>query len=315
VNDLLNVSRITRGKIELRCVRLDAATALESACESVAPQIAARSHTLLADFRPGELWLDADPTRLEQIAVNLLANAAKYTEPQGRIWLTARREGSDIVIIVRDTGIGIEPQKIPEMFELFTQGERSAARIEGGLGIGLTVVRRLCELHGGSISAHSAGPGQGSTFTVRLPAATPPAQVVAPATNGHTPTATVKPGGRILIVDDIADTANGLARLLTRRGYSTELAHDGPAALAKARTFSPAAVLLDIGLPGMDGFEVARRLRAAPEGTDVLIVALSGYGQEEDRVRSREAGFDHHLVKPVDFEELRALLASRLTAG
>ena len=311
VDDLLDVSRITRGKIELRRVRLDAALALDRARETVAPQIAAAAHTLLADYRPGELWLDADPTRLEQIVVNLLTNAARYTEPRGRIWLSARNENGEIVITVRDSGNGIPPDRIAAMFELFTQGERSSARSEGGLGIGLTVVRGLCELHGGSVHAHSEGTGRGSTFTVRLPAAPVPATTAthsAPSISGA-PTG----GARILIVDDNVDTAAGLSRLLARRGFSVAVARDGPAAIEKARAFSPAAVLLDIGLPTMDGYEVARRLRAETHDNHPFIVALSGYGQEADRARSREAGFDHHLIKPVDFEELRALLAAHVT--
>ncbi len=311
VDDLLDVSRITQGKIELRKARLDAARSLESACEAIAPLIAARSHTLLAEFPRDELWLDADPTRLEQIIVNLLANAARYTEPHGRISVTGRQEGEEIVIVVSDSGIGIPHSTISQMFELFAQGERSSARSEGGLGIGLTVVRGLCELHGGSVEAHSDGAGTGSTFTVRLPAADRP---------GSTGTAlglTAKgPTGegrhRILVVDDNADTVDGLGRLLVRRGYTIAIAHDGISALEKAREFAPDAVLLDIGLPGMDGYEVARRLRNEPCCTNALIIAVSGYGQEEDHRQSRAAGFDHHFVKPVDFGELHSLLAQWL---
>lgn len=311
VDDLLDVSRITRGKIELRRELLDAASCLESACEAVAPLIAERGHTLLATVPRGELWLEADPARLEQIVVNLLANAAKYSEPRGRIWLEARRTDGEIVIEVRDSGIGMEPEKIPAMFELFAQGKRSAARNEGGLGIGLTVVRGLCEMHGGSISAHSAGLGAGSTFVVRLPAANRLPSARIPGDSSMADGA----GMRLLIVDDNVDTAHGLARLLTRRRYDVRLAHDGPAALEIAQTFSPAVVLLDIGLPGMDGYEVARRLRAEPRCAGALIIALSGYGQDEDRRLSREAGFDHHLVKPVDLEQIYALLRDPQSAG
>ncbi len=311
VDDLLDVSRITRGKIELRKERLDAARSLESACEAVAPEIAARHHSLLADFPRGELWLDADQTRLEQIVVNLLANAAKYSRDRSHIRLSAQQADGEIIIRVSDDGIGIPPERIPEMFELFAQGERSSARSEGGLGIGLTVVRGLCELHGGSIGAHSEGLGHGSTFTVRLPAAP-----VLPTSrrDGHTPLPSPPPrtGTRILVVDDNVDTAAGLSRLLTRRGYLVELAHDGPAALEKARAFAPAAVLLDIGLPGMDGFQVASHLRADSDTAGAVILALSGYGQEEDRARSRAAGFDHHLVKPIDFAILQTLLSEFL---
>ena len=311
VDDLLDVSRITRGKIELRKERLDVARCLESACEAVAPEIAARQHTLLADFPRGELWVEADPTRLEQIVVNLLGNAAKYSKDHGNIVISAQGADGEIIIRVNDDGIGIPPQRIPEMFELFAQGERSAARSEGGLGIGLTVVRGLCELHGGSVSAESDGLGKGSTFTVRLPAA-----AVAPSSHrdshGFSSTPPPRSGTRILVVDDNVDTAAGLSRLLERRGYIVELAHDGITALEKARTFSPAAVLLDIGLPGMDGYEVARRMRAEPRAAGAIILALSGYGQEEDRARSRASGFDHHLVKPIDFGVLQTLLGEFL---
>ncbi len=307
VDDLLDVSRITRGKIELRRELLDAASCLESACEAVAPLIAERHHTLEASIPHGELWLDADPTRLEQIFVNLLANAAKYTRPHGMIWLEAQREGGEIVVNIRDNGDGIAPEKIPAMFELFSQGERSVARSEGGLGIGLTVVRGLCVLHDGTVSAHSAGRGAGSTFTVRLPAASQPGR--AQIDHGEQSREPKGAGLRVLVVDDNVDAAAGLARLLARRGYAVELAHDGQAALKAAHAYSPTAVLLDIGLPGMDGYEVARHLRADPCCYGALIVALTGYGQDEDRRLSQEAGFDHHLVKPVDFATVQALLA------
>ncbi len=311
VDDLLDVSRITRGKIELRKELLDAARCLESACEAVAPEIAARNHTLLADFPRGELWLEADQTRLEQIVVNLLANAAKYSRNHSHIRLAAQQADGEIIIRVTDDGIGIPPERIPEMFELFAQGERSAARSEGGLGIGLTVVRGLCELHGGSITAHSDGLGHGSTFTVRLPAA----PVLHKSSRDiHSAPAIPPPrtGTRILVVDDNVDTAAGLSRLLARRGYVVELAHDGPTALEKARIFAPAVVLLDIGLPGMDGYQVAGCLRADPATAGAVILALSGYGQAEDRTRSRAAGFDHHLVKPIDFGVLETLLGEFL---
>lgn len=308
VDDLLDVSRITRGKIELRRVALDAAGPIASAGETVAPLVAARGHSLIAEFPQGELWLEADPTRLEQIVVNLLTNAAKFSEPRGRILVRARRLGEEIVIQVSDSGIGIAPERVTEMFELFAQGERSAARSEGGLGIGLTVVRGLCELHGGSVSAYSGGLGKGSIFTVRLPAARRPGDetsTIAQAADAPREYS----GVRVLVVDDSADSAATLGRLLARRGYKITLAHDGLEALEKAREILPAAILLDIGLPGIDGYEVARRLRREPAGAGVLLVAISGYGQAEDRIQSSEAGFDHHLIKPVDFSELLSLLS------
>jgi signal transduction histidine kinase len=291
VDDLLDVSRITRGKIDLRRELVDGAYCLASACEAVGPLIRARNQTLARNIPSEELWLEADPARMEQIAVNLLVNAAKYTKPGGHIWIAGRREGEEIVIEVRDSGVGIDPSEIPEMFELFVQGERS----EGGLGIGLTVVRALCELHGGSVSARSEGPGSGSTFTGQ--------ERCAVSADGG--------GARVLIVDDNLDSAQGLGRLLRRRGYDVRLAHDGVSALRTAKAFAPSVVLLDIGLPEMDGYEVARRLRVEPGGEQMRIIAVSGYGQEEDRRRSREAGFDYHLVKPVDFEQMRELLAER----
>jgi PAS domain S-box-containing protein len=318
VDDLLDVSRITRGKIELRRELLDAAKCIESACDAVAPLIAERNHTLLAEIPPGELWLQADPTRLEQIVGNLLANAAKYSEPHGQIWLNAHREGpaggAEIVIVVRDAGIGIPPERIGEMFDLFAQGERTIARSEGGLGIGLTVVKGLCELHGGSITAHSDGAGQGSTFTVRLPAAAaPPAGAAAEGSGGNS--AAAAEGERLLLVDDNVDSAQALGRLLGRRGYQVQLAFDGHAAVDQARVFRPEVVLLDIGLPGLDGYQVARALRTDPVCADAFIVAVSGYGREEDRRLSRASGFDHHLVKPLNFEELLGLLQKRAAVG
>jgi len=312
VDDLLDVSRITRGKIELRRELLDAAPCLEHAWEAVSPAAAARTLRLEATIPRGMLWMEADPTRLEQIVVNLLGNAIKFTEPGGRIWIDARRTENEIEIEVGDSGIGMAVGKIPEMFELFAQGERSAARSEGGLGIGLTVVRGLCQLHGGSVSARSNGPGTGSTFTVRLPAAkapvSPPAAKASRAVGGGG-------GTRILIVDDNLDTARGLAKLLARRDYEVRLAHDGPGALKAAREFAPAVVLLDIGLPGMDGYEVAQRLRANPACEKISVIAISGYGQEADRRRSGEAGFDHHLVKPVDLQNVLRLLAGSAARG
>lgn len=310
VDDLLDVSRISRGQIVLRKETLDVARALRGACEAVAPLVAEREQTLTTDFGSGELWVEADPTRLEQIVGNLLANSARYTPPRGHIRLSARRDGADICLEVADDGIGLQPARIPEMFELFVQGERDSARSDGGLGIGLTVVRALAELHGGSVTAHSAGPGRGATFQVRLPAAASPTAVSRAPVSASTST----PGSgevgdrRLLIVDDNADAADGLGRLMTRRGYTVQLAYDGLGALAAASAFQPHAVLLDLGLPDVDGWEVCRRLRASEFTTGPVVVALSGYGQQEDRSRSQEVGFDRHMVKPVDLAELTEFL-------
>jgi PAS domain S-box-containing protein len=305
IDDLLDVSRITRGKIELRRERIDAAPVITSAVEAVRPLIEERKHELAVSFAPGTLWCEADPTRLEQALINLLTNAAKYTEAGGHIRLTARHDGSRLVFQVTDDGIGIPPEKLSEMFELFAQGDRAIARSEGGLGIGLTVVKRIAELHGGTATAASAGPGRGSEFTVTLPAITPPAPEKAGTTADRPARGRYS---RVLVIDDNVDTAHGLARLLRLLGHDIRTAHDGPAAITEALAFRPEFILLDIGLPGMDGYQVARRLRHREECQDTVIIGISGYGQEEDRVRSQEAGFNYHLVKPVDYDALITLI-------
>jgi CheY-like chemotaxis protein len=312
IDDLLDVSRITTGKIRLRREVIDAAHVLERACETARPLIKERQHELDCDYDEG-LWIEADPTRVEQIVLNLLTNAAKYTPAGGKIELTAKREAGELRVVVRDNGMGIAPERLPEMFQLFAQGERSIARSEGGLGIGLTIVQKLAEMHGGRIDAHSDGPNLGSTFTVYLPAtvAGDPGAV----RQGSRPAPAKARGLRVLVVDDNVDTAHGLARLLQRRGHEISLAHDGMQALERSREVSPEAILLDIGLPGIDGFEVVRRLRAEGCCPDTLIIAVTGYGQEEDRLRATEAGFDYHLVKPVDLEELSELLRKAEPGG
>ncbi|HWE38612.1 MAG TPA: PAS domain-containing protein [Isosphaeraceae bacterium] len=308
IDDLLDVSRITRGKIRLRREACDAAAIVGQAIQSVEPLIREFGHRLEADFEPGTLPLRADPTRIEQVVVNLLTNAAKYTERGGHILVRAAREGDQVAITVRDNGIGIPPEWLPQMFELFAQGERTIDRSEGGLGIGLTIVQKLTELHGGTVSAESEGPGRGSTFTVRLPSAARPS----PAPPGPAPRPEAGPeprGARVLVVDDNVDTARGMVRLLKLLGNDVRAAHDGPSAIAAARSLGPDFVLLDIGLPGLDGYEVARRLRAEPRCQASVLIAVSGYGQDDDRRRSREAGFDHHLVKPLDYDALVSLLS------
>ncbi|MGV3662547.1 MAG: ATP-binding protein [Prosthecobacter sp.] len=311
VDDLLDVSRITQGKHKLVLGLVDSPQILSSACQSVARLVESRAHTLHTDFPVGKCWLNADATRVEQIVVNLLTNAAKYTPSNGHIWLSAHCDGEEIVIVVRDSGVGIPPDRIQDMFEMFTQGDRTAARSEGGLGIGLPVVQTLCELHGGSVTAESPGVGLGSTFTVRLPAAEAPSSASAGVkkdggTAGH--------NVRVLIVDDNMDSAHGLERLLRRRGYVVEVAHDGPQALKRALASPPEVVLLDIGLPGMDGYEVARLLRTEAGCLRTFLVALTGYGQEEDRARARASGFDDHFVKPVDFKALLQALHDNTAA-
>lgn len=305
IDDLLDVSRITSGKIRLRKEFIDASTVLDQAIESARPLIDERRHTLTVSVERGHLPLHVDATRVGQIALNLLTNAAKYTENGGTIRLTARREGQQVAISVRDNGMGIPPEKLPEMFRLFAQGDRSLARSEGGLGIGLTIVQKLAEMHGGSVEARSEGPGRGSEFIVRLPVARTPREAKAKAQRGQLPAGK---RSRILVVDDNVDTALGMVRLLKLLGNEVIAVHDGPTALESARSFRPDFVLLDIGLPGMDGYRVASALREAEAPKETVIIAVSGYGQEEDRRRSQAAGFDHHLVKPVDFDSLISLI-------
>ncbi len=307
IDDLLDVSRITRGKIRLRKGPIDVLGVVRGASEVVRPLVEDRKHELILTVPPGPVLAEADPTRLEQILVNLLTNAAKYTPSGGTIRLEVRRERAEIVFRVEDNGVGIAPEQLPGMFVLFAQGDRSLARSEGGLGIGLTLVRALAEMHGGSIAAFSDGPGHGSQFEVRLPAAstTRPAPPVHPSVDP--PQAHC---ARVLVVDDNLDTAEGMVRLLRLLGHEVRMAHDGPSALEEARRFRPSHILLDIGLPGMDGYEIALRLRSEAGVKHAIIIAISGYGEEDARKRGREAGFDHHLVKPVDYETLLRLLAA-----
>ncbi|MFO0958942.1 MAG: PAS domain S-box protein [Isosphaeraceae bacterium] len=305
VDDLLDVSRITLGKIHLRKEVVDVARVMRSSIAAVKPLMDARKHYLRVSARPGELWLEVDPTRLEQVFSNLLSNAAKYTGEGGVIDFSAERDGGEIVVRFRDTGIGIASEELPHVFELFAQGDHTLARSQGGLGIGLTLVRTLTEMHGGTVTAASEGRGKGSEFTVRLTAAERPGADAGPlSTAGHG-----SAHGRVLIVDDNVDLARGLAQFMKHLGYEVEAVHDGPSALDAAGEFRPGLVLLDIGLPGIDGYEVARQLRSQEHGREARIIALTGYGQDEDVKRSREAGFDMHLVKPVTFQQLARVLA------
>ena len=307
IDDLLDVSRISRGKITLRREHINLSPVVASAVESVRPLLEERKHELSTSLGTGGLRLDADPVRLEQILVNLLTNAAKYTDAGGRISLAARHEEQDIVIRVQDTGMGITPELLPHVFDIFAQGDRAMARSEGGLGIGLTLVQKLAEMHGGGVTAVSEGPGKGSEFTVRLPALQASA-VQKPSPRGTLPRI-ARQSSRVLVVDDNVDTAGGLSRLLKLLGHDVQVAYDGKAAVEVARAHRPDLVLLDIGLPGMDGYEVVKRLRLEECCKNALIIAVSGYGQPEDLRRSKEAGFDQHLVKPVDYGALVALFA------
>ena len=307
VEDLLDLSRIMQGKLELRTERIDLRAVVTAAVETARPVIDSKGHELAVSLPAEPLDLDADPIRLGQALVNLLNNAAKYSDPGGQITLAARREGAEVVLSVRDSGVGIAAEMLPRIFDLFMQEGRSVDRSRGGLGVGLALVKSLVEMHGGSVQARSDGPGRGSEFVIRLPAPTPAA---APEqAGGPKPIEATRLRRRILVVDDNEDAANSLAKLLSRAyRHEVRVAHDGPAALALAGEFRPEVVLLDIGLPGMDGNEVARLLREQPEFAETLIVALTGWGQESDVERSQAAGFDHHLLKPVDLEALLGLL-------
>jgi signal transduction histidine kinase len=311
IDDLLDVSRITRGKIQLRPEPVELAWVVGRAVDSSRPLIEARKHHLDVTLGPEPVRLLADATRLEQVLANLLNNAAKYTEPGGHIALSAGREDGQVVIRVRDTGIGISPALLPRVFDLFMQAHVTPDRALGGLGIGLTLVRRLVELHGGSVEVHSEGPGHGSEFVVRLPAQDRPAPAPAPAPAAAGAAPPLPPGRgalRVLVVDDNRDAAESLSMMLRLDGHEVRMAHDGTAALEVAGLFRPEVVLLDIGLPGTSGYDVARQL--LDRGVrPLLLVAMTGYGTEEDRRRSQEVGFDHHLVKPVDPQVLREMLA------
>jgi PAS domain S-box-containing protein len=308
IEDLFDVSRITRGKIRLRKERLDAAMIVKNAVASARPLVEARELKLTVSVPTGSLPVEADPVRLEQIVSNLLTNAAKYTDSGGQIWLSAEQVEDEIVIKVRDTGIGMTPEQLSRMFELFAQGDRSLARSEGGLGIGLTLARSLAELHGGSLTATSAGPGTGSEFIVRLPAASP----LLVDDQARAPRLELEPkrGSRVLVIEDNVDVARTLVSVLKLLNYQVWTAYDGPTGLDAARDHHPDVVLLDIGLPGLNGYQVAAQLRQEDFGKDLLLVAVSGYGNDEYRQQARFAGFDHFVTKPVDYNTLRTLLVS-----
>jgi two-component system CheB/CheR fusion protein len=274
------------------------------AIEMNRPLLEARGHRLETEGLSQQQMLRGDSTRLTQIVGNLINNAAKYTEAGGRISVSLAREGDWLSIRVADNGVGMSPLILPHVFNLFLQAERSLDRSQGGLGIGLSVVKRLTELHGGTVEAHSDGERMGSAFVVRLPAP----YAAAPAQGSLPVVLAAAAPRRILVVDDNRDAVEALAMMLKLGGNDVEIAYDGVAALARAQSFAPDAVVLDIGLPGMDGYEVARSLRARPETAGALIVAVTGYGQKEDRERSRAAGFDHHLVKPIESDALLVLL-------
>jgi len=310
VDDLLDVSRITSGKITLQRATVSVATVLAQAVEAARPPAQSRRQTLEVDVPEDAGWVDGDPARLAQAVGNLLDNAIKYTEEGGRVRLRARAEADEIVIVVEDSGVGIEPALLPHVFDLFIQADRSLERKQGGLGLGLTLVRRLVEMHGGRVEAASAGRGLGSAFTIRLPRlAVQGATGPAPAADPAKTVAAAGPARRILVVDDHQDSTDSLALFLRLRGHEVRTAHDGPSALDEIERYRPDVVFLDLGLPGMSGYDVARRVRMMDELGPLRLVALTGYGTDGDRRKTREAGFDVHLAKPVDPRALDALLA------
>ena len=307
VDDLMDVSRISRGKIELRKERLPLSTMLTSAVETSRPLIEKMGHELAISLPPQPVMIDADLTRLAQVFSNLLNNAAKYSEPCGHIWLRAEHLGGEVIVSVRDAGIGIAADQLPHIFEMFTQTESALEKAQGGLGIGLTLVKRLVEMHGGSVAAKSDGPGRGSEFTVRLPVAV---ETSASEPQGVEEESAIAPSKlRILIVDDNRDAAESLTMMLEILGNEIRTAYDGEEAVRAALEFQPDVILLDIGLPKLNGYEACRRIRRQQGGKNAVIIAQTGWGQEEDRERTHQAGFDQHLVKPIDPSVLMAILS------
>lgn len=310
VDDLLDLNRITHDRLELRPSEVELSSVIQQAIEVARPLIDSAGHDLRVNLPAETIYLNADPARLAQVFGNLLNNSSRYTKPGGTIQIDAKRQDGEVVVTVKDNGAGIPPEKLASIFDMFTQVDRSPERSQGGLGIGLTLVKRLIEMHGGTVEPRSAGEGQGSEFVVRLPILVrSSAQAPTPL-----PAEPVVPARRILIVDDNRDSADSLALLLEITGNQTFVAHDGYEAIAAAEKHRPEVVLLDIGLPKLSGHDVCRRVREQPWGKDIVMLALTGWGQEEDRRKSQEAGFDGHLVKPVNYDELLELLSS-LTNG
>ena len=306
LDDLLDISRVTRGTLALRMQPTELSAVIDNAVETARPTIDTKRHTLSVEVPREPIQLTADPLRVAQVLSNLLTNAAKYTDPEGQIRLTARVEGDDVVIRVADSGIGISAAALPRVFNMFSQVHSNTDRSEGGLGIGLALAQGLIELHGGTIQASSAGLGCGSTFTVRLPRRPVTA---APRTTGQSsPRSQLARRRRILIADDNRDSAETLAALLRMEGHEVTSVHDGPVALSRFAEINPDVALLDIGMPGLTGYEVARRMRQSSAGASITLIAITGWGQDIDKERAYAAGFDHHLTKPVDPQRLAELL-------
>jgi signal transduction histidine kinase/CheY-like chemotaxis protein len=327
VNDLLDVSRITRGKLELQYQKVPVKSVLDGALETSMPLIKAKGLDIQIDVACDEAEFEVDRVRIAQAVSNLLINAAKFTPAAGAIRLVATQEGDDIVIRVTDTGVGIAQDEVARIFELFVQGDTSRDREQGGLGIGLTLVRQFVELHGGAVSAYSEGPGKGSRFTLRIPrerAHVPPDEAgdlgpgrhAASVSAGEQPNPNGQNGSearptRILVVDDNLDGAESLNKLLTLSGHNVRECHDGPSAIEATKEFQPEVILMDIGMPGMDGYAAAREIRKLPEGTECFMIATTGWGRDLDRAESALAGFNHHFVKPIDMGRLGQLLMER----
>jgi len=306
IDDLMDVSRITLGKVTLKKERLMLRTVIEAAVETSRPVIDANQHTLVVNVSEAAIWVDADRTRLAQVVANLLNNAAKYTPPGGRIEVAAGREGDAAFVRIKDNGVGIAREDISEAFELFSQLSGPLERHHGGLGIGLALVQKLMHMHDGAVTAESEGAGRGSTFTIRLRAAAAPFTAHSAGQAAGGPTSEPR---RILVVDDNVDAAESLSMLLEALGHDIRMAHTGPAALEAALDFGPDLVLLDIGLPGWSGYEVARRFRADDKLASAMLVAVTGWGSEEDQRRASEAGFDVHLTKPIEMSAIERVLA------
>ena len=306
IDDLLDIARITGNKLELRKDRVELASIVTAAIETSRPLIDSNGHSLAVSLPLEPLFVEGDLPRLAQVVANLLNNAAKYTPPGGSISVTAERIGSDAVISVRDTGMGISPEMLPRVFDMFTQAAHSPHTPRDGLGIGLTLVRRLVEMHGGTVAAHSAGSGQGSVFVIQIPALSP--EGISPSHSRGQPVGYPRLDLRVVVADDNADSVATLSMLLRALGCEVHIAHDGEDALRAASQLLPHVMLLDIGMPKLNGYEVARQTREASWGADIVLAAVTGWGQSVDRERSRAAGFDHHLVKPLDFSELISML-------
>src|SRR5262249_10897416 len=305
VDDLLDLSRISRGQMRLLKEPVNATLPIRQAVEAIQPLARERGLTLSVSLPAKAVYIEADPTRIQQVVDNLLTNAIKFTDPGGNIILKAHDEGGDLVLQVRDTGIGIPADMLSEVFDLFVQATRRLERSQGGLGLGLTLVRRLVEMHGGTVAAHSEGPGKGAEFVVRLPTLPKIRQEELHQSQNSRPRPVARsPSRRVLVVDDNVDAAETLASLLRLEGHKVRVAYDGTTALAAAAE-STDIVILDLGMPLMDGFEVARRLRKRLKTKDCLLVAISGWARENDRRRCCQAGFDGHLPKPVELDELR----------